>query len=136
MMPIMSKTYRKAFKWRELNGLPVAEVFTLNGRGWILCCPLCGCLHETRLAQTAGAFKPDCLLRRLAAMPGTPGMHAGANWRRVLQDWQALYPAAATHDTVLLLDAAAVAALDKQQRKAAAKRAAAKQTTENTRRTA
>jgi len=134
MMPIMSKTYRKAFKWRELNGLPVAEVIELNGRLWCFACPACGCLHELIGGALGQPFALDCLLRRLASMPSAPSVHRGANWRRVLADWHALYPGAASANTVLLLDEAAVAALDKEQRKAAAaaKRAAAKQTTENT----
>lgn len=116
----MSKHYRAAFKWREMDNVPVAAVTVLNGRGWLLCCPLCGCIHETRMAQTTGAYAPDCLLRRLANMAQPVGRPAeyGANWARVLQLWQDAHPAARAHDTVLLLDAEAVAALDAAQQQA------------------
>lgn len=124
-MPIMSKTYRKAFKWRETNRAPVAEVTVLNGRGWLFCCPLCGCMHETRMAQTTGTYEPDCLLRRLANTSQPVGRPAeyGANWQRVLQMWQDIHPAAAAHNTVLLMSAQDIEALDQAQQ--AAKRKAA-----------
>lgn len=106
-MPVISSHYRKAFRWVERDGLPVATITELNARGWLLVCPLCGCMHETRAQQLTGPYKPDCLLRTLAAMPAPRG-NIGANWRRVLQDWYAIHPQAAQHDTVLLLDAEAV----------------------------
>lgn len=112
-MPIISKTYRKAFRWRETDGAPVAAVTVLNARGWILCCPLCGCVHEVRGGQTDGTYKPACLLRALATMPPAPRSGGGADWRRLLDLWQADYPAAAAHDTLQLLDPAAVEALDR-----------------------
>lgn len=108
-MPIMSKHYRKTFKFFQVDGVPAAETVVLAGHAWILCCPLCGCLHEVRGGQTEGAYRPDCLLRRLAAMPAVRGVHAGADWARVLALWQSAYPAAA-HDTVLLLSPAALEA--------------------------
>lgn len=137
-MPAQSRTYRKAFRWRELNGLPVAAVTALNGRLWCWCCPACGCLHELIGGEIGKPFAPDCLLRKLAVMPNRPGIHAGANWARVLADWYSLYPAAAGADTVMLMSAQDVAALDtaarladrRAQRSAAdrAKRAAAGRT--------
>lgn len=124
-MPIMSKHYRAAFKWREMDNVPVAAVTVLNGRGWLLCCPLCGCIHETRMAQTTGAYAPDCLLRRLANMAQPVGRPAeyGANWARVLQMWQDIHPAAA-HNTVLLMSAQDIEALDQAQQAAERKAAA------------
>lgn len=118
MMPIQSRTYRKAFRWIEQDGVPVATVTDLNGRLWTMTCPVCGCLHELIGGEIGKPFKPDCLLRTLARMPAPRG-NTGANWRRVLADWYAQYPEAAQHDTVLLLDAQQVAALDQAQRKAA-----------------
>ncbi len=124
-MPIMSKHYRAAFKWREMDNVPVAAVTVLNGRGWLLCCPLCGCIHETRMAQTTGTYAPDCLLRRLANMAQPVGRPAeyGANWARVLQMWQDIHPAAA-HNTVLLMSAQDIEALDQAQQAAERKAAA------------
>lgn len=124
-MPIMSKHYRAAFKWREMDNVPVAAVTVLNGRGWLLCCPLCGCIHETRMAQTTGAYAPDCLLRRLANTSQPVGRPAeyGANWARVLQMWQDIHPAAA-HNTVLLMSAQDIEALDQAQQAAERKAAA------------
>jgi len=117
-MPAQSRTFRRAFRYREVDGLPVAEVVELNGRLWTWCCPLCGQIAEILGGEIGKPFKPDCLLRKLAVMPSHPGIHAGADWARLLQMWQDAHPAAAAHDTVLLLDAAQVAALDTAQQDA------------------
>lgn len=112
-MPVQSRTYRKSFRWVEVDGLPVATVTDLNGRLWTMTCPACGCLHELIGGEIGKPYKPDCLLRKLAAMDQPHGRPAayGANWRRVLQDWYAQHPQAAAHDTVLLLAAEAVETL-------------------------
>lgn len=124
-MPAQSRAQRARFKWREVEGQPVAAVTVLNNRGWLFCCPLCGCIHEVRSGQTTGAYAPDCLLRRLANTSQPVGRPAeyGANWQRVLQMWQDIHPAAAAHNTVLLMSAQDIEALDQAQQ--AAKRKAA-----------
>lgn len=126
-MPIISKTYHKAFKWREVEGVPAAETVVLAGRAWILCCPLCGCMHEVRSGQVDGQYRPDCLLRRLARMAPARGAGGGADWPALLAQWERAYPGAAAQDTVALLSPASVEALRANQQPArrAARKAAA-----------
>lgn len=84
-MPAQSRTFRKSFRWREVDGAPLAAVTVLNGRGWIFCCPLCGCIHEVSGGQLDGRYAPNCLLRQLAQQAAPVGRPAeyGANWARV-----------------------------------------------------
>lgn len=124
-MPAQSRTFRKSFRWREVDGAPLAAVTVLNGRGWIFCCPLCGCIHEVSGGQLDGRYAPNCLLRQLAQQAAPVGRPAeyGANWARVLQMWQDIHPAAA-HNTVLLMSAQDIEALDQAQQAAERKAAA------------
>lgn len=127
-MPAQSRTYRKAFKWREVDGVPVAEVTVLNGRLYCWTCPACGCIHELIGGELGQPFKLDCLLRQLAQQAAPVGRPAeyGANWQRVLQMWQDIHPAAAAHNTVLLMSAQDIKALDQAQQAAKRKAARAK----------
>lgn len=106
-MPIIASQPRREFEWKLDNatGLPVAPV-TILGRGrWILCCPLCSCVHEIRGKVDSTVYTPRCLLREFAAQSQR---HMGANWKNIYGQWLQLHPLAATFNSVALAETVAL----------------------------
>jgi hypothetical protein len=65
-MPFKIIAEQKRFKF-ELSsaGLPIADVERMGTVFWVMCCPLCGCIHDlSRQPETVGEFEPKCLLPR------------------------------------------------------------------------
>ena len=67
-MPFKIVEEQKAFTFTLVNGLPVATVERWGKGLWVLCCPLCGCIHDCSAQQKqiadGGAYEPVCLLKR------------------------------------------------------------------------
>lgn len=89
-MPFKIKTEQARFKF-ELSpaDLPIAQVERMGTAYWVMCCPLCGCIHDlTRHPATISEYEPRCLL---------PHTHKAA-----YVEWLTKHPTAAAYTRISL----------------------------------
>lgn len=93
-MPFKVVEAQKAFIFQTSEaGIPLAHVTRWGNGVWVMCCPLCGMLHEVLKGQTAGEFEPECIAR--------------VTHPTVFAAWQQKHPDAIGKSTVQLVSAAA-----------------------------
>jgi hypothetical protein len=59
-MPTTSGSMQKQFKLTIENGLPQAAIDTIGKDHWLLCCPLCGCMHQLQAEKAGASYIPLC----------------------------------------------------------------------------
>lgn len=82
------------FTWREVGGHPAATVEKWGHGYWIVCCPLCGYIHNisaaVKVGTTGAVYKPNCAIAKT--------VH-----RHMYHAWQDAHPRAAQFDAVTLI---------------------------------
>lgn len=88
------KAEQQKFTWRESGGHPIAEVEKWGNGYWIVCCSLCGGIHNLNAAVKVGTigsvYKPNCAIAKT--------VH-----RHMYHAWQDAHPAARNFETVTLI---------------------------------
>lgn len=89
------KAEMEKFTWTLVDQAPVAAVEKWGNGYWIVCCPLCGYLHNISAAvkldgTTGTTYKPNCAIAQK--------VH-----RHAYHQWLEQYPQAATCDSVKLI---------------------------------
>jgi hypothetical protein len=90
-MPFKIEAEQKHFAFAlSPDGLPVGTVEKWGGIPYLLCCPLCGMLHQIigGSALTIGEYEPRCIIRQ--------------THKTVYVDWVSKYPQAAQYTRVSL----------------------------------
>lgn len=85
------KAEQAAFKFTLVDGLPVATVERWGNGFWIVCCPLCGYIHNlpanVRVDAIGKPFTPNCVIAKT--------VH-----RKQYHKWIDMYPQSAQFDAV------------------------------------
>lgn len=66
-MPFFIKDEQEKYKFELINSLPIATVQKMGTAYWVMCCPLCGCIHHLLnipLDLDGGEYQPICLLKK------------------------------------------------------------------------
>lgn len=88
------KAEQAKFTWREVGGHPVSEVEKWGNGYWIVCCSLCGGIHNlnaaVKVGTTGAVYKPNCAIAKT--------VH-----RKRYHAWQDAHPRAAQFDAVTLI---------------------------------
>lgn len=75
-MPFKVEALQKVYQLDLFGGVPVAPVTKLGAMHYVLCCPLCGCLHEVGPSVLHGSTTtPRCVVK-------PPHPITVANWRK------------------------------------------------------
>lgn len=88
-MPFSWPHEAKKYQFKLLDNLPAAPVVQIGAGLWVVCCPLCGCIHDV-------TGKPD----------GAPVVPICTHWRPYQQrrkTWQAEHPEVKDHAAIRLV---------------------------------
>lgn len=59
-MPATSAHLQKHFKLTIEEGLPQAAIDVIGAEQWLMCCPLCGCIHQLVGVNDKVPYAPLC----------------------------------------------------------------------------
>jgi hypothetical protein len=59
-MPTIAAHMQKKFKLTIEDGMPQATVETVGTERWLMCCPLCGSMHQLQGVDESAPYTPLC----------------------------------------------------------------------------
>lgn len=89
-MPFRIPLEVSRFRWTLDGDTPAAQVETIGNGAWVMCCPLCGLIHDVTSKANGTIWQPTCTSN-----------HAPV-FKRIRAAWVKEHPQAADYQTVRL----------------------------------